>query len=52
MKSLKSFKIVELHPKEGTPLQEVSITFFVMPHKMLVSFFYQVEGTEPDEMKM
>lgn len=40
MKSLKSFKIVELHPKEGTPSQEVNVIFL----SGLMSLFLPLRG--------
>lgn len=40
IKSLKSFKIVELHPKEGTPSQEVNVIFL----SGLVSLFLSLRG--------
>lgn len=40
MKSLKSFKIIELHPKEGTLSQEVNVIFL----SGLMSLFLSLRG--------
>lgn len=40
IKSLKSFKIVELHPQEGTPSQEVNVIFLLG----LMSLFLPLRG--------
>lgn len=40
IKSLKSFKIVKLHPKEGTPSQEVNVIFL----SGLMSLFLSLRG--------